>query len=133
MDKDLALGVVGKDKKVKKRDEKMAYQAYTIPIIDNRRWTVLEKQTLGVNIINLLNIQTRSYSIVQPSGSQDNAPRRYNKSKIAHLNVRSSKNRDHFIQTKVIVQQNNYDILAVQKIQPLVMPTWKSRGISYPD
>ena len=79
----------------------MPNQAYTIPVIDNRRWTVLEKQTLGVNITNLLNIQARSYSIVQPTGSQDDVPKRYNKSKmkIAHLNVRSSKNRNHFIQT----------------------------------
>ena len=110
-------GLLGKTRGSRGGTARNLSQAYTIPVIEIRRYAVLRKQTIGVNMTKLLNIQTRSYSNVQSTVSQDNDPNRNNKSKlkIAHLNVRSIKNRDHFTQTKIIVQENSYDIFAVSE------------------
>lgn len=71
-----------------------------------------------VNQFNLLNIQVNTSSN-KSTGTEtmqeSNTFHNFQKSKIniAHLNIRSLKNREHLVQLKELVYKNNYDIFVV--------------------
>ena len=84
------------------------------------------KPASGVNFANLLNIQVgTSANRVQSTVSNKKSvthtsnPAEKNiqksKFKIAHLNVRSLKNRDHLIQRRKLLHEHDYDIFAVSE------------------
>lgn len=82
----------------------------------------------GVNHSNLLNIQIDTSIVsdkktttlevlpVQTPG-QRNQPESFQRSKIkmAHLNIRSLKNRDHLIQLRMLTREKAFDILAISE------------------
>ena len=82
----------------------------------------------GVNYSNLLNIQIDTSSVnskraptvqslSEQTLSQGNQPKNFQRSKIliAHLNIRSLKNRDHLVQLQTLVSEKGFDVLAISE------------------
>ena len=95
----------------------------------------------GVNFSNLLNIQidtlnvnSKRMSTVQflseQTLSQGNQAKSFQRSKIlmAHLNIRSLKNRDHLVQLQTLVSEKGFDVLAILESligSILPFPMWR--------
>ena len=80
----------------------------------------------GVNYSNLLNIQIDTSNVCGKRAStiqslseqtlgQGNRPKSFQRSKIlmAHLNIRSLKNRDHLVQLQMLTSEKGFDVLAI--------------------
>ena len=90
----------------------------------NRR-TKQRGERNGVNYSNLLNIQIDTSNVCGKRAStiqslseetlgQGNRPKSFQRSKIlmAHLNIRSLKNRDHLVQLQMLTSEKGFDVLA---------------------
>ena len=75
----------------------------------------------GPNFSNLVNIQiVNSRENTQTETTKEHVPKplsdmQRSKLRIAHLNVRSIKNRNHLIQVRELMKDSNYDILAISE------------------
>ena len=75
----------------------------------------------GPNLSNLVNIQiVNSREKILTQITNEHVPKplsdmQRSKLRIAHLNVRSIKNRNHLIQVRELVRDSNYDILALSE------------------
>ena len=92
-----------------------------IPVRIIPRYPAQNMTQNGPNFSNLVNIQiVNSRENTQRETTKEHVPKplsdmQRSKLRIAHLNVRSIKNRNHLIQVRELMKDSNYDILAISE------------------
>ena len=96
-------------------------ETMTIPVTIIPRYPAQNMTQNGPNFSNLVNIQiVNSRENTLTATTKEHVPKppsdmQRSKLRIAHLNVRAIKNRNHLIQVRELMKDRSYDILALSE------------------